>query len=142
MSLAILNAELPEDRRSKAVGYWTAATSIVLAAGPLIGGYLVDLFSWRAIFLFNVPIALFAMALAFKSLKKEPLHKGIRIDFLGAVLAFLFLGGLTYGLIEGPAQGWPLPTLAGLVLSVLGFVAFIWWESTTANPLGRPQAFP
>src|SRR6476469_4825280 len=60
VSLAVLNAQLPKNLRTRAVAYWTAATSIVLALGPLVGGYLVDLFSWRAIFLFNVPLAIVA----------------------------------------------------------------------------------
>src|SRR6185436_8001405 len=72
VSLAVLNAQLPKDMRSRAVGYWTAATSIVLALGPLVGGYLVDLFTWRSIFLFNVPLALIAIALGYAALKKGP----------------------------------------------------------------------
>ena len=135
VSLAVLNAQLPKALRSRAVGYWTAATSIMLALGPLVGGYLVDLFSWRAIFLFNVPLALVAIVLAWVALEKAPLGRGIRIDWAGAVLAFLFLGGITFGLIEGPANDWPAITIAALVSGALCFVAFVWWESRTRNPL-------
>ena len=111
----MLNAQLPKTLRSRAVGYWTAATSIMLALGPLVGGYLVDLFSWRAIFLFNVPLALIAIGLALVALKETPIRRGIHIDWVGAVLAFLFLGGIASGLIEGPANGWPPITIAALV---------------------------
>jgi EmrB/QacA subfamily drug resistance transporter len=135
VSLAVLNAQLPKAMRSRAVGYWTAATSIMLALGPLVGGYLVDLFSWRAIFLFNVPLALGAIALAFVALKETPVRRGIHIDWMGAVLAFLFLGGIAAGLIEGPANGWPAITIAALVAGGLCFVAFVWWEHRTAHPL-------
>ncbi len=135
VSLAVLNAQLPKALRSRAVGYWTAATSIMLALGPLVGGYLVDLFSWRAIFLFNVPLAIVAIALALVALKEAPIRRGIHIDWAGAVLAFLFLGGIASGLIEGPANGWPAITIAALVAGALCFVVFVWWESRTTHPL-------
>jgi EmrB/QacA subfamily drug resistance transporter len=135
VSLAVLNAQLPKALRSRAVGYWTAATSIMLALGPLVGGYLVDLFSWRAIFLFNVPLALAAIVLAWVALEKAPIGRGIRIDWAGAVLAFLFLGGITFGLIEGPANGWPALTIAALAAGAACLVAFVWWESRTPHPL-------
>ena len=135
VSLAVLNAQLPKNLRSRAVGYWTAATSIMLALGPLVGGYLVDLFSWRAIFLFNVPLALAAIALAWVALEKAPIGRGIHIDWTGAVLAFLFLGGITFGLIEGPANNWPAITIAALAAGALSLVAFVWWERRTPHPL-------
>jgi EmrB/QacA subfamily drug resistance transporter len=135
VSLAVLNAQLPKAMRSRAVGYWTAATSIVLALGPLVGGYLVDLFSWRAIFLFNVPVAVFTIMLAYASLEKSPIGRGIRIDWAGAVLAFLFLGGITFGLIEGPANGWPALTIVALAVGAVSLVAFVWWESRISYPL-------
>lgn len=136
VSLALLNAQLPKELRMQAVAYWTAATSIMLAAGPLVGGYLVDLFSWRAIFLFNVPLALIAIALGTVALKKSPpLSQSPYIDWLGAILAFLFLAGITFGLIEGPADHWPAMTIAALVVGLLCFIAFIWWERRAAFPL-------
>jgi EmrB/QacA subfamily drug resistance transporter len=135
VSLAVLNAQLPKDMRSRAVGYWTAATSIVLALGPLVGGYLVDVFTWRAIFLFNVPLALIAMLAGHIALEKAPKARDIHIDWLGAVLAFLFLAGLTYGLIEGPANAWPVATVGAVVAGVGCFAVFVWWERRAAHPL-------
>jgi EmrB/QacA subfamily drug resistance transporter len=135
VSLAVLNAQLPEGKQSRAVGYWTAATSIVLALGPLVGGYLVDVLSWRAIFLFNVPLALLAIALAYVVLKPEPVNERIYIDWTGVVLAFLFLGGITFGLIEGPTQQWSLLTVAATTAGVLCFAIFLWWEARHPHPL-------
>ncbi len=135
VSLAVLNAQLPKDMRSRAVGYWTAATSIVLALGPLVGGYLVDLFTWRAIFLFNVPLALIAIGIGYAALEKTPIGRDISIDWFGAILAFLFLAGLTYGLIEGPANSWPPATIGALVAGAACFVAFVWWERRARHPL-------
>ena len=135
VSLAVLNAQLPKEMRSRAIGYWTAATSIVLALGPLVGGYLVDLFTWRAIFLFNVPLALIAIAIGYVALEKAPVGRDIHIDWLGAILAFLFLAGLTYGLIEGPANGWPVATSGAVVAGVVCFAIFVWWERRAPHPL-------
>jgi EmrB/QacA subfamily drug resistance transporter len=135
VSLAVLNAQLPKNLRTRAVAYWTAATSIVLALGPLVGGYLVDLFSWRAVFLFNVPLALIAIALGAAGLKGAPMRRNLGIDWLGAVLAFLSLAGITFGLIEGPASGWSAMNIGAIILGIICFVAFIWWERRAARPL-------
>jgi EmrB/QacA subfamily drug resistance transporter len=135
VSLAVLNAQLPKDLRTRAVAYWTAATSIVLALGPLVGGYLVDLFSWRAIFLFNIPLAVIALALGYAALKPTPMQRKLAIDWLGALLTFFFLAGITFGLIEGPPNKWPAWIIAALAAGVACLVAFIWWERRTSHPL-------
>ena len=135
VSLAVLNAQLPKAKRSRAVGHWTAATSIVLALGPLVGGYLVDVLSWRAIFLFNVPLAMIAMGLGYAALEPEAINKRVNIDWPGAILAFVFLGGVTYALIEGPAQQWPWSAIAALVAGVACLPIFLWWEASHAHPL-------
>lgn len=135
VSLAILNAQLPKDLRMRAIAYWTAATSIMLALGPLVGGYLVDMFSWRAIFLFNVPLALMALALGYAGLKKAPVSRNLNIDGVGAILAFLFLAGITFGLIEGPANDWPIVIVAAMAAGLICGIAFIWWERRASYPL-------
>lgn len=135
VSLALLNAQLPDEKQSRAVGYWTAATSIVLALGPLVGGYLVDALSWRAVFAFNVPMALLATALAVVALKPEPAKERVDIDWVGAGLAVFFLGCLTFGLIEGPANQWSASTILALVAALLSFPAFLWWEGRHEHPL-------
>ena len=135
VSLAVLNAQLPKEMRSRAVGYWTAATSIVLALGPLVGGYLVDLFSWRAIFLFNIPLALAAILVGSAALEKQRVMSGTRIDWPGAILAFLFLAGITYGLIEGPPNSWPKSTILAVLSGLACCIAFVWWERRALDPL-------
>jgi EmrB/QacA subfamily drug resistance transporter len=135
VSLAVLNAQLPKSLRPRAVAYWTAATSIVLALGPLVGGYLVDVFSWRAVFLFNVPLALIAIGLGYAALETAPRSRSQRIDWVGALLTFLFLAGITFGLIEGPANGWPAITIGAIVAGLVCFAAFIWWERRVSRPL-------
>lgn len=135
VSLALLNAQLPQNLRGRAVGYWTAWTSIVLALGPLVGGYFVDAFSWRAIFIANLPLAAIALACAFASLEKgKPTHRP-SIDWTGVMLGFVSLAGITYGLIEGPDAGWNTMTIGGIIAGVLLLFVFIWWERRVQHPL-------
>ena len=69
------------------------------------------------------------------ALKKTPMSRSFPIDWAGAILAFLFLAGITFGLIEGPANDWPTTTIGALVGGLLCFVAFIWWERHASFPL-------
>ena len=135
VSLALLNARLPQELRGRAIGYWTAATSIVLALGPLVGGYFVDVFSWRAIFAANVPLALAALWLGLASLSKDEPKEASPTDWLGVVLGFIGLGGITFGLIEGPAQGWTPLTLCAIAIGVAALVALAFWERHAKHPL-------
>lgn len=134
VSLALVNAQLPKELRGRGVGYWTAWTSIVLALGPLVGGYFVDVFSWRAIFLVNIPLALVGLALA-RALhaRATPVH--IRIDWLGVLLGFVSLAGLTFGLIEGPSLGWNMLTVGALLAGAIFFALFVLWERRVRDPL-------
>jgi EmrB/QacA subfamily drug resistance transporter len=134
VSLALINAQLPEHVRGRGVGYWTAWTSIVLALGPLVGGYFVDAFSWRAIFLVNIPLAILGLFLA-TFLRTHEKTKYVSIDWVGVGLGFVSLAGITYGLIEGPAQGWSGGTIASILVGVVFFFVFIRWERRTKNPL-------
>jgi predicted MFS family arabinose efflux permease len=135
VSLAILNAQLPQHLRGRAIGYWTAWTSIVLALGPLIGGYFVDAFSWRAIFLANIPLGLIALLFAATSLEKHDAVKNISVDYPGVLLGFVSLAGVTYGLIEGPSLGWGAGTVGAVLAGIIFFALFVWWEGRAKHPL-------
>jgi len=136
VSLAVLNAQLPENLRSRAIGQWTAWTTIVLALGPLVGGYFIQVFSWQSIFLVNIPLGLVAFGLGYLSLdKKLTPDKNISIDWAGVGLGFVSLLGITYGLIEGPTLGWNTATLGALVIGVFAFISFVLWEKRATYPL-------
>ena len=95
----------PADR-ARAIGAWSGLGGVATALGPLLGGYLVEAVSWRAIFLINLPIGVFVMVMASRHVPetRDPTASG-RLDFAGAILAALGLAGTTYALIEGPEQG-------------------------------------
>jgi EmrB/QacA subfamily drug resistance transporter len=126
-SLALISSSFDEDKRGKAIGTWSGFSAITTAIGPVLGGWLVEHLTWRAAFFLNLP---FAVAVLVISLWKVPEsseknHHG-RLDWIGAALATVGLGGVVYGLIESPRLGFSNP----LVL-----VIFIFNEARTKNPM-------
>ena len=103
-SLAILSAAFSGERRGRAVGTWAAAGAIAGAIAPLLGGWLVDAVGWPAIFLLNVPIALAAIALAWRYVPESANEERPPPDWAGALLATLGLGALTWGLTAWSAS--------------------------------------
>jgi len=120
-SLAIIEATYRREDRGAAIGAWAGFGGLFGAAGPLLGGALVALVTWRLVFFINVPLAAVAIAIAVRHVP-ETRHQGERgrLDIPGPALAALGLGGVTFGLIQGPLDGWTSPgiigTLAGGVL--------------------------
>jgi EmrB/QacA subfamily drug resistance transporter len=133
-SLALISAAIPEERRGKAIGTWAGFTSITAAAGPLIGGWLVQHASWRWIFFLNVPfaIAVVVVALQWVSESRNE-HQRQKLDIAGAVLATIGLGALVFGLIE-----WQYNIVLVMVAEMIGVGAlfgFFWIEKTISYPM-------
>jgi EmrB/QacA subfamily drug resistance transporter len=115
-SLAMLGATFDEHERSQAIGIWAGAGALMMAAGPMLGGFLVDQVSWRAIFLLNMPLAIVAAALAlgFACESRDPAAK--QLDWSGAAAVGVGLAAITWGLSAIPASGFRDKT----VLAALG----------------------
>ncbi len=126
-SLAIIGAAFNEQERGAAIGIWSGASALAAGAGPLLGGWLVDHLSWRAIFLINPLIAIPTLWIAVRRLPEsgDPTAHA-SLDWRGAVLAFGGLGGLVYGLITASRLGWQDMTVLGSLsagaLLLLGLV--------------------
>ena len=105
-SLAMLEATFRPGDRARAIGAWSGLGGVAAATGPLLGGYLVDAVSWRAIFLINLPLGIFVMVMAGRHVPetRDPMAHG-RLDIPGAALVGLGLAGTTWALIEGPGRG-------------------------------------
>src|SRR6516165_4619798 len=99
-SLALLAASFPPDRRGKAVGLWSAASGVMVAVAPALGGWLIHALSWRWVFLINLPLAAVALLILAARVGESRRDGSRGIDAAGAALATLGLGALTYGLIE------------------------------------------
>jgi EmrB/QacA subfamily drug resistance transporter len=136
-SLAILQASFRAEDRARAIGAWSGLTGVASAAGPLVGGWLIAVGSWRWVFAINLPVAAVVLVVTARHVpeSRDP-EGGGRVDLPGALLAAAFLAGLTYGLIEGPQRGWSSPTVVGaLVLAVVAGPVFIVVELRRAHPM-------
>src|SRR6185312_8540530 len=106
-SLALLSHAYPDDReRGRAVGTWAAGASLALTAGPLVGGGLIALSGWRAIFLVNLPIGLAGLWLTWRYADETTRSPKRELDIPGQLLAIASLGALAAALIEGGHAGW------------------------------------
>jgi len=135
-SLALISSNFAGAPRAKAIGQWTAGTTVAFIAGPLLGGVLVDSVGWRWVFGINVlPIAVTLFMLGMLRAEKER-RKGVRIDYPGAVLCVLGLAGPVYALIEQGTYGWgSLLIQIPLALGILCLVGFIWRQKAARQPL-------
>ncbi|PDT86672.1 MFS transporter [Bradyrhizobium sp. Y36] len=136
-SLALLNHAYPDDRaRGRAVAVWAAGASLALTAGPFVGGALITLVGWRAIFLVNLPIGLAGLWLTWRYASETTRARLREIDLPGQLAAIGALGALAGAIIEGGALGWdhPFVIAAFAGAGVLGAL-FVWRERRAAQPM-------
>ncbi len=136
-SLAIISASFHDDVRGKAIGTWSGATAITMAAGPVIGGWLVTDFSWRWVFFLNIPLAAAVIAIAAARMPetRDEAAAG-RIDWTGAALSVAGLGLLVFGLIESGNRGLAHPLTIGAIAAGLAVLAlFAWAERRVESPM-------
>jgi EmrB/QacA subfamily drug resistance transporter len=136
-SLAILEASFVPEDRARAIGAWSGLGGVAVAAGPLVGGYLISAASWRWIFFINVPLAAAVVGLGARHVpeSRDPAVTG-KIDYIGAAAAVVFLTGITFAFIEAPALGWSSPAVFTMaVIGVVGLAAFLAREHWAAAPM-------
>lgn len=133
---ALVTNAFSDKERGKALGIYVALAAIFLALGPLLGGFLTQVFSWRAVFWINFPIALISIFLAISSVPGWTRTEKLNIDWLGFFISILFISGFVLGFMEGPNWGWTsLSSISLFLFSTLSLVSFIVWENKTSNPL-------
>jgi len=142
-SLALIGAAFGERERGAAIGVWSAASAIAAGAAPLLGGVLVDHWSWRLIFLINPLLAIPTLWIALRHVpeSRDPLA-GTTIDWRGALLAFAGLGSLVYGLIASSDRGWSdAKVIAAVLLGAVLLLAFVLTERDSRSPMMPLELF-
>jgi EmrB/QacA subfamily drug resistance transporter len=142
-SLAILQASFHTKDRARAIGAWSGFGGLSAAAGPLVGGYLLSIGSWRWVFLLNLPLSAAVIYISWRHVPESVDETATgRVDALGATWAIIALSGLTYALIEGPTSGWGSPTIVSmLVVGVVAASAFVVTERRSRHPMLPPAMF-
>ncbi|WP_424213869.1 MFS transporter [Streptomyces sp. BI20] len=143
VAMSIITNTFTEPReRARAIGVWGAVVGVSMAAGPLVGGLLVDSVGWRSIFWVNLPVGLAALVLTLRKVPESRAEHPRRPDPVGQVLVVLLLGSLTYGIIEAPAAGLLSPLILGCAaLAVLSLVVLVGYERRRREPLIDPRFF-
>jgi EmrB/QacA subfamily drug resistance transporter len=137
VAMAILANTFPEPReRARAIGVWGGVVGISMAAGPILGGALVQSVGWRSVFWLNVPIGLAALILTALYVPESRAPRARRTDPVGQLLVTVLLGTLTYAIIEAPGQGWTSPPVVACLLASAGALAgLVPYENRRAEPL-------
>lgn len=136
-SLTLLKHAYPEPAaRGHAIGVYSAAAAVAVAAGPVVGGVLIDTIGWRAVFAIDVPAAIVIAALVLARVGETPHARQRDLDLVGQLLAVLALAALTFGLIESGSRGWGAPgALVALAVALAAGVAFVTVERRGTAPM-------
>jgi EmrB/QacA subfamily drug resistance transporter len=135
-SLSIIGASFDEKTRGRAIGTWSGFTAITAAAGPVLGGWLIQHASWRWAFFINLPMAIAVVVISLWRIPESRNRNAGRVDWLGSAFAITGLGGVVYGLIESASEGWSSHLVLGSVAAGCAFLAvFLWVEATSSSPM-------
>ncbi|HEY3962101.1 MAG TPA: MFS transporter [Gaiellaceae bacterium] len=135
LTLTILSAAVPKERRGLALGAWGGISGLAVALGPLVGGAVVSGISWHWIFWLNVPLGLVLAPLAWRQLD-ESYGASTSLDLRGLALASSGLFGIVWGLVRGNSLGWgSVEIVASLVAGAALVAAFVVWEQRAPQPM-------
>ncbi|MFE0178920.1 MFS transporter [Streptomyces sp. NPDC059002] len=137
VAMSIITNTFTEPReRARAIGVWGGVVGISMAAGPLVGGLLVDSVGWRSIFWVNLPVGLAALFLTMRYVPESRAPRPRRPDPVGQLLVIVLLGALTYAIIEAPSAGWTSPLILSFAgAALLGLIGLLRYEPRRAEPL-------
>ena len=139
-SLAIIAAGFTGESRGRAIGTWAAAGALAGAVAPVVGGWLVDVASWRWAFALVVPVAAAGWVIGQRSITESREPAATSLDWTGAALVTVALGSLTWGLIALPRLGWEAPVVTAFGVGVIGSVAFVATEANKGAAAMMPLA--
>jgi len=136
-TLSILTNVFHDPReRGRAIAIWAGFSGLAVALGPMIGGLLLEHYSWHSVFLINIPVAGVALVAGAFIIPKSRDPKQSRLDPVGAVLSIIGLATLLFGIIEGPEKGWSSDqVIAAFAIAAVTLVAFVLWERHSRSPM-------
>lgn len=135
-SLALISASFPERERGRAIGTWSGFSGITAAIGPVVGGWLVDRYSWTWAFLVNIPFAIVVLILCWKHVPESRSNAARALDGWGALLATIGLAGVVYAFIEAPTLHWrSSAVLAALLIGCAAMALFVVVEARVRSPM-------
>ena len=135
-SLAIIETVFHPDDRARAIGAWSGLGGVAAAAGPLMGGWLIDVTGWRAVFVLVVPLAVVVVTVGLIHIPAEKGDRSEQLDLVGAAAIFAALALLTYGLIRAPEAGLGDPAVAGSLLGgLIALAAFLLSQHRRESPM-------
>ncbi len=135
-SLAIISGSFSENERGRAIGTWSGFSAITAGIGPVIGGWLIEHVSWRAVFFINLPLALLVILISLRHVAESSDKDNTRIDWLGAILAATGLGALVYGLIESSTLGFTdRSVIVVLIAGTVLLIVFLLIEGGISQPM-------
>src|SRR5256885_1262188 len=135
-SLAIISSSFAENDRGRAIGTWSGFSAITAGIGPVIGGWLIEHVSWRAVFFINLPLALLVIVISLRHVAESSDKENTRIDWLGAILAAAGLGALVYGLIESSRLGFAdRSVIVVLIAATVLLIVFLLIEEKVSQPM-------
>src|SRR5256886_1068621 len=141
-SLAIISSSFREEDRGRAIGTWSGFSAITAAIGPVLGGWLIERLSWRAVFFINLPLAIIVVVICYWRVPESSGNEKGRLDWVGAIVIALGLGALVWGLIESARLGFAHPAIvAALVTGLILIVAFIFLERRRRYPMVPLELF-
>jgi EmrB/QacA subfamily drug resistance transporter len=135
-SLAIISSSFPENERGRAIGTWSGFSAITAAIGPVMGGWLIEHVSWRAVFFINIPIALLIIWMSLWRVPESSDKESKGLDWCGAILGAFGLGALVYGLIESSLLGFGDRSVEVALVAAAALLAlFLIIEARVSNPM-------
>jgi EmrB/QacA subfamily drug resistance transporter len=135
-SLAIISNSFSEKERGRAIGTWSGFSAITTGIGPVIGGWLIEHVSWRAVFFINLPLALLVILIALRHVADTSDKENTRVDWLGAILAAIGLGALVYGLIESSRLGFSDRSVVVILMAAAALlIIFLFVEAQISQPM-------
>lgn len=140
-TLSVITTSFPPEQRGKAIGVWVGVAGGGAVLGLFATAFLLEYFDWNSFFAFNVFLAVLSIIGTLFVPDSKDLDQQ-RLDWFGGILSVLAVGGLVFGIIEGPEQGWDsVESIGGLVVGSVSLISFVIWELNHPRPLLDPRLF-